>query len=103
AARGRPLPVLHVSGCRGQVPALARLLGSRRRARLAVGTVVESASVGCAILAALGAGLHADVSQAVAAMTRRRQVDPVPGEMAEYEERYHRWREVYGKLTGWVL
>ena len=48
-------------------------------------------------------GGTADVSQAVAAMTRRRQVDPVPGERAEYEERYHRWREVYGKLTGWTL
>ena len=103
AATGRPIPVLTVSGGMAQSPTLARLLATTLGVPLAVATVVESASLGCAILAAVGAGLHADVSQAVAAMTRRRQVDPVPGERAEYEERYHRWREVYGKLTGWVL
>ena len=65
--------------------------------------MTESASLGCAILAAVGAGLHADVAEALAAMTRHRQVDPVAGETSEYDERYHKWREVYGRLTDWML
>ena len=103
AATGRPIPVLTVSGGMAQSPTLTRLLASTLGVPLAVSTVTESASLGCAILAAVGAGLHADVAEALAAMTRHRQVDPVAGETSEYDERYHKWREVYGKLTDWML
>ena len=103
ALTGRPIPVLTVSGGMAQSPTLARLLATVLRAPLAVATVVETASLGCAILAAVGAGLHAGLGDAVAAMSRRRPVDPVAGETSEYDDRYHRWREVYGKLTAWML
>ena len=103
AATGRPIPVLTVSGGMAQSPTLTRLLASTLGVPLAVSTVTESASLGCAILAAVGAGLHADVAEALAAMTRHRQVDPVAGETSEYDERYHKWREVYGRLTDWML
>ena len=103
AVTGRPIRVLTVSGGMAQSPTLARLLATVLRAPLAVATVVETASLGCAILAAVGAGLHAGLGDAVAAMSRRRPVDPVAGETSEYDDRYHRWREVYGKLTAWML
>ena len=68
-----------------------------------VARVPESASLGCAVLAAVGAGLHPDLPAAVAAMTATDVVEPEPAAVAEYDDRYRKWREVYDLLQTWTL
>jgi sugar (pentulose or hexulose) kinase len=65
-----------------------------------VGEVLESASLGCAVLTAIGAGLHRSLDEAVAAMVRTRRVDPTPGPRATLDDRYRKWRELYAALEG---
>jgi autoinducer 2 (AI-2) kinase len=103
ATSGVEIPLLTVSGGMAQSPALARVLADTLGIPLAISTVSETASLGCAILAAVGAGLHPDVPSAVSAMTRRLQFDPEAAQTAEYDERYRKWREVYGLLATWML
>ncbi len=103
AASGVPIRELHVSGGMAQSPTLARVLASTLGVPLAISTVAETASLGCAILAAVGTGLHPDVPTAVAVMTRALQVDPEPARIAGYDEMYRKWREVYGMMSSWSL
>ena len=72
-------------------------------APLTVAEVPESASLGCAILAAIGAGLHPAVPDAVAAMVRTRIVEPDVALGAAFSERYRRWREMYASLQSWTI
>jgi len=58
--------------------------------------VADAPALGCAILAAVAAGLHPDIPTAVAAMVRvARTVEPDPARHAVYAELY---RERYSKL-----
>jgi ribulose kinase len=79
------------------------LLANTLGVPVAVATVAESASLGSAILAAVGAGLHPSVRTAVQAMSRTLQIDPQAGCVAEQDARYRRWREVYDTLQTWTL
>ena len=86
--------------------AAPRCCGSWRRrsaCRSTVAEVPESASLGCAILAAIGAGLHPSVPDAVAAMVRTRTVEPDVALGAAFSERYRRWREIYASLQSWTI
>jgi len=103
AASGRPIPLLAVSGGMTRSPTLARVLADTLGVPLSVAEVPESASLGCAMLAAVGAGVWATIPEAVAAMSRARRLDPDPRRAAECDERYRRWRDVYGMLQTWAL
>jgi len=100
---GQPIPLLTVSGGMTQSPTLTRVLANTLGTPVDVASLAESASLGCAILAAVGAGAYGDVTEAVQAMTRVRRVDPEPASRAEYEDRYRKWREVYALLQTWTL
>lgn len=102
-ASGQRIPLLTVSGGMTQSPTLARVLADTLAIPVAVATVPESASLGSAILAAVGMGVHATIGEAVGAMTHVRSVEPDPERVADYAERYRKWREVYDKLRTWTL
>lgn len=103
AVSGAPLGTLRVSGGMTRSTLLPQLLADTLGVPLVVPAVPESASLGSAMLAAVGAGFHADVPAAVAAMTRVRQVEPTPARIALCEERYQKWRELYATLHSVAL
>jgi autoinducer 2 (AI-2) kinase len=100
---GRSASLLRASGGMTQSPTLAALLANTLGVPVAVATVPDSASLGSAMLAAVGAGIHAHVPAAVDAMSRTLQIDPQPERVAEQDARYRRWREVYDTLQTWTL
>jgi sugar (pentulose or hexulose) kinase len=61
---------------------------------------VETTARGAAMLAAVGAGLHATVEDAAAAMAPQRvdRVEPDPARAALYDELYGRYRALYAAL-----
>ena len=63
---------------------------------------VETTATGAAILAAVGAGVHEHVSDAVAAFVRFRPDvhEPDPSTREAYEDAYARYQAVYGALRG---
>ncbi|HZP40018.1 MAG TPA: FGGY-family carbohydrate kinase [Candidatus Binatia bacterium] len=103
AVSGRDIPHLTVSGGLSQSPTLTTVLADTLGIPLRVADVPESASLGSAVLAAVGAGLHATLAEAVAAMTRTRGVEPAPERVPAYDERYRKWREVYDFLQTWTM
>ena len=103
AVAGRPIPLLAVSGGMTQSPTLVQLVADTLGVPVSVAGVPESASLGCAILAAVGAGVCASTAAAVSTMTSARRVVPDPGRAAEYDERYRKWRGVYDLLQTWTL
>ena len=103
AVAGRPIPVLALSGGMTQSPTLVRLVADTLGVPVSVAAVPESASLGCAILAAVGAGVYASTAEAVSTMTGARRVDPDPRRAAECDERYRKWRGVYDLLQTWTL
>ena len=103
AVAGRPIPLLVLSGGMTQSPTLVQLVANTLGAPLSVAAVPESASLGCAMLAAIGAGVYADIGEAVSAMAGARRVDPDPRRVVECDERYRKWRSVYDLLQTWTL
>jgi len=103
AVSGRPIASLVASGGMTRSPALTTLLANTVGVPLTVATVPESASLGCAMLAAVGAGLHPTIPDALGAMMRARRVDPDPAQRVACDERYRKWREVYALLQTWTL
>ena len=65
-----------------------------------VPTSVETTATGAAILAAVGAGLYANVAEAAGAFVayQPEMHEPDPERAAAYEEAYRRYREVYFAL-----
>jgi autoinducer-2 kinase len=100
---GEPLARLTVSGGMTRSPTLIRVLAGVLGVPIVVGTVAESASLGSAILAAVGLGAYASVEAAVAAMTRTRVVRPESRRAPDYPARYRAWREIYDTLQTWTL
>jgi autoinducer 2 (AI-2) kinase len=103
AVSGREVDALTVSGGMTRSRVLTQLLADTLAVPVSVATVPETASLGCAILAAVGAGVYGDVDEAVAAMTDTRPVYPEPAHAAMCDERYRKWRGVYDLLVGWTL
>jgi autoinducer 2 (AI-2) kinase len=58
----------------------------------------ESASLGAAILAAVGAGAHPGIGTAVGRMCRSRIVQPDDRCRAHYDAAFGKWREIYDRL-----
>src|SRR5438046_2419893 len=58
AVAGRPIPVLALSGGMTQSPTLVRLVADTLGLPVSVAAVLESASLGCAMPAAVGAGVY---------------------------------------------
>jgi autoinducer 2 (AI-2) kinase len=98
AVAGRPVRALEASGGMVASPTLVRLLADTLAIPVDVATVPETASLGCAILVAAGAGVHPGLGDAVAAMTAHRRVDPAAESVTAIDERYRKWRELYGTL-----
>src|SRR4029079_2674369 len=90
-----PIERLWVSGGMTQSPTLLGLIGCTLQLPLVVGDVPESASLGSAVLAALGCGLHRGGEAGVAAMVRTHVVEPDCGRGQALDGRYHHWREIY--------
>jgi autoinducer 2 (AI-2) kinase len=103
AVSGRTIPLLTVSGGMTRSPTLTQILADTLGVPLAVAEVAESASLGSAILAAVSAGRHGSIPEAIAAMTRARRVEPEPARAGSYDARYRRWRELYDTLQTWTL
>ena len=103
AVSGRPLERLWVSGGMTRSPTLLRLLATTLDVPLVVALVPDSASLGCAILGAVGAGLYPDAATAAAAMVRTRPVDPDRPFTDAFSERYRRWRELSASLQSWTI
>lgn len=103
AACGVGIDRLWVSGGMTQSPTLLGVVAATLQVPLVVAEAPESAGVGCAILAAVGAGLHPDVEAAVGAMVRTRVVEPDAARGPVLDERYQRWRALYGTFRTWSL
>jgi autoinducer 2 (AI-2) kinase len=96
ATSGVPVPRLRASGGLTQSRLLLQLLADVLRVPVDVAAVPESASLGCAILAAVGAGLHPSLADAAGTMVRTARVEPSAG--ADHDARYAKWREVQALL-----
>jgi autoinducer 2 (AI-2) kinase len=103
AVNGAPIPRLWVSGGMTQSPTLLGILAATLQIPLVVGDVPESASLGSAVLGAVGCGLYADLEQAVAAMVRTHVVDPDDTRASSLERRYQRWREIHATFRSWTI
>jgi sugar (pentulose or hexulose) kinase len=97
-----PGPIL-VSGGLTQSPTVLRVLATTLARPLEVARVPESASLGCAILGAVGAGIHPSIADAVAAMTSAFTVDPDEALAPAFDAGYRRWREMSATLQTWSL
>src|SRR5439155_22646516 len=91
AVARRPIPLLAMSGGMTQSPTLVQLVADTLGVPVSVAGVPECASLGCAILAAVGAGVCSSTAAAVSTTTSARRVAPDPGRAAEYDERYRKW------------
>ena len=98
ATSGRPVTTLRVSGGMAQSRPLVQRLADSLAMPVRVSTVLESASLGCAVLAAVGAGIYPSLPAAVAAMTSSSVVQPEPDAVSASAERYARWQDLSGRL-----
>lgn len=100
---GRRPAVVRLSGGLTRVGVLPPLVATVLGRPVEVAAVPESASLGCAIVAAASAGLHPGVADAVHVMTGCRRVDPDPAPFAAFGEAYERWRTAQQTLHAWTL
>lgn len=96
AAAGARVDRLWLGGGMTRSPLLLRVLGQVTGLPLRVSEQPEAAALGCALLAARGAGVHRDLEAAVRAAVR--SIDHEPGEAGPYAERYRKWRELGARL-----
>ncbi len=100
---GGSMDRLFVSGGMTRSPTLLGILAATVHVPLVVGDVPESASLGSAVLAAVGCGLHADLPSAVDGMVRTHVLEPDGARTAGFDDRYRRWREIYTTFRSWTL
>jgi len=98
---GRPTQGLRVSGGMSRGKLLIRMLADVMNGPIQVGTVAESAALGCAILGAVGLGAYSDAATAAAAMVRTTIVEPQG--TGTYDEQYAKWREVYAAFDAMTI
>ena len=103
AVSGCAIDRLWVSGGMTQSPTLLGILAATLQVPLVVADVPESASVGSAVLAAVGAGWYPDLASAVAGMVRTHEVAPDAARAASLDARYRRWHEIYSTFRSWTL
>jgi sugar (pentulose or hexulose) kinase len=102
AVAGAP-EILRLSGGMTRVSALPGLVATVLGMPVEVASVPESASLGCALLGAVAAGLHGSVADAAGAMTSARRVEPDGSRQAAFGEGYTRWRNAQQTLRGWTV
>jgi len=90
----------HHRGRRRQRPALRQIKADVTGLPVRVPTSVETTATGAAILAAVGAGVHATVADAVEAFVsyQPEEHEPDPGARDAYDDAYRRYRDVYFAL-----
>jgi sugar (pentulose or hexulose) kinase len=93
---GRPVHGLLLSGGMSKGRLLPQILADVMEEPVRVSRVAETAALGCAMLGAVGLGLHPGVAAAVGAMAHHVAVEPSGQE--GYGERYRKWRELYTAL-----
>jgi sugar (pentulose or hexulose) kinase len=98
---GRPIHSLRVSGGMSRGGLLTHILADVMNEPIQVGTVAESAGLGCAILGAVGLGIYPDAAAAAATMVRTAVVEPRGA--GAYDEQYAKWREIYAVLDGMTI
>jgi sugar (pentulose or hexulose) kinase len=103
AVSGRPIDRLAVSGGMTQSAALLGIVAATMQVPLVVGEVPESASLGSALLAAIGCGVYDDLASAVTGMVRTRLVLPEAARLGPLDARYRRWREICATFRSWTL
>lgn len=96
-ATSRRIPRLSVSGGMTQGRLVVRLISEVTRLPLRVSTVAETAALGCALLAAVGAGVYPDLETAVRRAVHFDEVPPA--EPGPAHDRYEKWRELFGQLA----
>lgn len=99
--RGAPaVQSLRVSGGGAQSDAALQITADLFGLPAARAHTFETAGVGAAMAAAVGAGVHADLGAASLAMTRvGRWFEPDPARQALYDELHAVWRRVYPALA----
>ena len=97
AATGKKVDHLTVSGGMTQSRLLCRLISQVTQIPLHVSRVIETAALGCALLAGTGAGVYRDLDDAVTTAVAHDTIAPVdPG---PYQARYKTWRELFATLN----
>jgi xylulokinase len=96
---GVPIAELHAVGGGARSPLWLQLKADICRTPLRVPQVTDAACLGAALLAGVGAGVYADIRDAVAQTVHlERQIEPDPWSVAAYEARYQLHRQVYPTL-----
>ena len=103
AVRGRSVGRVRLSGGLSRVALLPGIIATALGRPVEIAAVPESASVGCAILGAVAAGLHPTVAAAVGAMTSYRDVAPDVAQVEAYAQHYAAWRAQVAVLQGMTL
>jgi autoinducer 2 (AI-2) kinase len=103
AVDGEAIDRLWVSGGMTRSPTMLGILAATLQMPLVVGDVPESASLGSAVLAAVGCGLYPGLADAVDGMVRTHVVEPDAARTTCFEDRYRRWREIYTTFRSWSL
>ncbi len=97
-ASGRRIERLSLGGGLSKSALLVRLVSQVTAITIQVSEVAETAALGCALLAGVGAGLYPDLASAVSRAVRSNELPPVdPG---PYPERYRKWRALFATLNG---
>jgi autoinducer 2 (AI-2) kinase len=98
ARGGRSLSVVLAEGM-ARSPVFATVLAGILQRPLRIPEVVEATSLGAAVAAAVGAGLHPDIVSAARAMVRApERIAPEAAFAGVYDETYRRWRALHAKL-----
>jgi autoinducer 2 (AI-2) kinase len=100
AVRGGPVGRIRLSGGLSRVAALPRIMATALGRSIEIADVPESASVGCAVLGSVAAGLSPSIGEAVRVMTSHRTVDPDAAQVTAYAEHYAVWRAQVAMLQG---
>ena len=62
--------------------------------------VEEATSLGCAMIAAVGAGIYKDLEEAEKHMVKIKKIyEPIPENAAIYEDAFKVWRQIYKNLA----
>ncbi len=99
-ALGWPLETLYLSGGGSRSTVWREIICDVTGKRVCIPSTESAPSLGAAILAAVGAGLHPDVPTAVRTMTRiTSTLEPDPARHARYRKYYALYRDVYRCLA----
>ncbi|MEO8604393.1 MAG: FGGY-family carbohydrate kinase [bacterium] len=98
AVSGRPTTCLLAGGGMSRNDLLAQLIADCAGMPLRRAREPQSTGLGCAMLVAAGAGVHADIVSAARAMCRHEDVLPNTARRAESDSGFAKWRELYDNL-----